>query len=110
LIEPQIHARLDPTTARGASRVDLDGGRDAQALRFEGNIGSRTVGVHGIIKGFAGADCVGVCIEEPRSGQFCGDKALVAMLGAAILACELAGLPWSTVRLGKLKSKPIGAG
>jgi Holliday junction resolvasome RuvABC endonuclease subunit len=32
------------------------------------------------------------------------------MLGAAILACELAGLPWSAIHLSKLKVHAIGKG
>lgn len=101
---------LDLGTTLGVSRVYLDGGLDAQALRFEGNIGSRTVGVHGLIKHFAGPDCIGVCIEEPFSGQFSSVKALFPMLGAAVLACELAGLPWSAVHLSKLKIHATGKG
>jgi Holliday junction resolvasome RuvABC endonuclease subunit len=94
----------------GVSRVYADGGIDAQALRFEGNIGSRTVGVSNVIKRHARPDCIGVCIEEPFSGQFSNVKALFPMLGAAVLACELAGLPWSTVHLSKLKIAATGKG
>ncbi|NEV01281.1 hypothetical protein [Bradyrhizobium uaiense] len=60
---------LIPGTTRGTSRVDMDGGLDAQALRFEADIGSGTVNVHRVIKRFAAADCGGVCVEEPWSGQ-----------------------------------------
>lgn len=88
---------------RGASRVDLDGGLDAQALRFEGNIGGSTVGIHGIIKRFAAADRVGNCVEESCCGQFAGAKARLAMFGAAVFSDELAGLLRSTVDLGRLK-------
>ena len=101
---------LDLGTTLGVSRVYLDGDLDAQALRFEGNIGSRTVGVHGVVQRFAGPDCIGVCIEEPFSGQFSSVKALFPMLGAAVLACELAGLPWSAVHLSKLKIHATGRG
>jgi len=82
---------LDLGTTLGVSRVYVDGGIDAQALRFEGNIGSRTVGVSNVIKRHAGPDCIGVCIEEPFSGQFSSVKALFPMFGAAVLSCELAG-------------------
>lgn len=105
LIEPQINARLGPTQL-GLSRVYLDGGLDAQALRFEGNNGGRTVGIHGVIKRLAGADGIGGSVEEPISGQSCSDKARVPKLGAAIFSCELAGLLWSTDHLGKLRSRP----
>ena len=104
MIEPQIHARFgsDDATMHGTSRVDLDGGRDAQAFRFEGNIHGRTVGVYGINKRFAGADCVGVRIEEACSGQFVGVKARLS-IGTAVFACELARLPWPAIDLGRLK-------
>ncbi|MBR0895970.1 hypothetical protein JQ616_13500 [Bradyrhizobium tropiciagri] len=82
------------------SHKNLDGGLDAQALRFEGNIGRRTVGVHGIIKRFAAADCVGVCIEESGAGRLTGVKAGFAGFGAAVFACELARLPRPAVDLG----------
>ncbi len=88
---------------RGASRAYLDGGRDAQALRFEGSIGRRTVGVHGIIEGFAAADCFGGGIEEACSGELRGVEARFPMRGTAVFACELAGLPWPAVDLGRLK-------
>ena len=65
---------------RGASRVDMDGGLDAQALRFEGNIGRTTVGVHGILKRFAGSDRIGVYTEEPFSGKFSGVKPPARMI------------------------------
>jgi len=101
---------LDLGTTLGVSRVYLDGGLDAQVLRFEGNIGSRPVGVPGGVQRFSGPDCLGVCIEEPFSGQFSRVKALFLMLGAAVLACELAGLPWSAVDFSKLKLHAIGQG
>lgn len=87
-----------------------DGGLDAQTVRLDPNIGSRTVGVAGIVQRFAGPDCLGVCIEEPFSGQFSSVKALFPMLGAAILACELAGLPWSAIHLSRLKIHATGKG
>jgi hypothetical protein len=62
----------------------------------------------GVIKRHAGPDCLGVCIEEPFSGKFSSVKALFPMLGAAILSCELAGLPYSTVHLSKLKIHATG--
>jgi Holliday junction resolvasome RuvABC endonuclease subunit len=101
---------LDLGTKLGVSRVFVDGGLDAQTIRFEGEIGSRTVGVHGVVQRFAAPDCLGVCIEEPFSGQFSSVKALFPMLGAAVLACELAGLPWSTIHISKLKIHATGKG
>ena len=87
-------------------RVCVGGGIDAQALWLEGRIGSRNFAVSKVIKRHAGPDCTGVCIEE----CFSGVKALFRMLGAAVLACELAGLPCSKVHLSKLKILGTGNG
>lgn len=104
LIKSRRRVRNRSRERRAAqSRAYLNGGRDAQALRFEGSIGRRTVGVHGVIKGFAAADCFGVGIEEACSGQLCSVEARFPMLGTAVFACELEGLPRSTVDLGRLK-------
>ena len=84
---------LDLGRTLGARRVFTDGGLDAQTLRLESNIGSRTVGVSRIINHYAGPDCIGARIEQPCSGQFSSVTALCPMLGAALLACELARLP-----------------
>jgi hypothetical protein len=46
----------------------MDGGSDAQTIRLEGNIGSRTVGVGRIIVGYSGPERSGVCIEELFAG------------------------------------------
>ena len=81
----------------------MDGGLDAQTIRLEGNIGRRTVGGSGIIVSYAGPECIGACIEAPFSGQFSSVKARFAMRGAAVLACELARLPWPAIRLSRLK-------
>ena len=97
-------------TTLGISRVFIDGGLDAQTIRLEGNIGSRTVGGSGIIVRYAGPECIGGCIEEPFSGQFSSLKARFPMRGAAVLACELAGLPWPAIDLSKLKLHATGKG
>jgi hypothetical protein len=94
----------------GVSRVFIEGGLDAQTIRLEGNIGSRTVGGSGIIKHCSGPERAGVCIEAPFSGQFSSVKALFPMLGAAVLACELAGLPRSAIDLSRLKLHATGNG
>jgi hypothetical protein len=88
----------------------MDGGFDAQTIRLEGNVGSRTIGVSHIIASYAGPACIGVCIEEPFAGQFSSAKALFPMPGAAVLACELAGLPRSAINLSKLKLHAPGKG
>ena len=80
----------------------MDGGLDAQTIRLEGNIGRRTVGVSSIIVSYAEPECIGATIEEPFSGQFSSVKARFAMRGAAVLACELARLPWPAIRLSRL--------
>jgi hypothetical protein len=86
----------------------MDGGFDAQTIRLEGNTGSRTVS-H-IIVSYAGPACIGVCIEEPFAGQFASVRALFPVPGAAVLACELAGLPRSAINLSKLKLHATGKG
>jgi hypothetical protein len=89
----------------------MDGGLNAQTIRLEGsNIGSRTVGVSSIIVSYAGPACIGACIDERFSGQFSSVKALFPMPGPAVLARELAGLPWSAINLSKLKLHATGKG
>jgi hypothetical protein len=83
----------------------MDGGLDAQTIRLEGNISRRTVGVSNIIVSYVGPECIGVCIEEPFSGQFSSVKSLFPIPGAAVLACELAGLPRSAIDLSKLTAR-----
>lgn len=101
---------MDLGTTLGVCKVFLDGGLDAQTVRFENTLVARTVGVRGIIKRHANDECLGVCIEEPFSRQFSSVKALFPMLGAAVLACELEGLPWSTAHLAELKIHATGKG
>ena len=101
---------MDLGTTPGVGRVIIDGGLDAQTIRLEGNIGSRTVGGSVIIVSYAGPECIGVCIEELFSGQFSSVKALFPALGAAVLACELAGLPWPEIDLSRLKLHATGKG
>ncbi|MGY2909324.1 hypothetical protein ACVWVY_008345 [Bradyrhizobium sp. URHC0002] len=84
----------------------MDGGLDAQTIRLEGNIVSRTAGVRSIITRNAGPERIGPCIEEPFSAKFRSVKARCPMLGTAVHTCELAGLPWSAIHLGRLRSPP----
>jgi hypothetical protein len=86
----------------------IDGGLDAQTIRLEGNIDRRAVGDSGIIYRYAGPEWISVCIEQSFSGQFSSIKALFPGRGAAVLACELAGLPWSAINLSKLKLHATG--
>jgi hypothetical protein len=101
---------VDLGTTLGVARVFMDGGLYAQTVRLENNIGSHTFGISGIIQRCGGPDGVGFCIEEPFSGQFSSVKALFPMLGAAVLACELAGLPGSAIHLARLKIHVSGKG
>ena len=88
----------------------MDGGLDAQTIRLEGNIVSRTAGVRSIITRNSGPERIGLCIEEPFSAKFRSVKALFPILGTAVLTCELAGLPWSAIHLGRLKIPATGKG
>jgi hypothetical protein len=56
MIEPQICLRLHMGNTPGVSRVFMDGGLDAQTIRFEGNIVSRTAGVRSIVTRNAGPE------------------------------------------------------
>jgi hypothetical protein len=82
--------------------VLLDGGLDAQTIRLEGNVGSRTAGMRGVIERLAGPDCVGVCIAEPYPGRFSSVEARFAQFGVAVLARELERRPWTTAQLARL--------
>jgi hypothetical protein len=92
----------------GVSRVFIEGGLDAQTIRLEDNIGSRTVGVSGIIVSCAGPECIGARLEEPCAGRSSSVKARFAMRGAAVRACELARLPRSAIDLSRLKPHATG--
>ena len=95
-------------TTPGVSRVFMDGGLDAQTIRLEGNIVRRAAGVRSIVTRHAGPERIGAGIEGPFSGKFRGVKARFRMLGAAVLARELAGLPWPAIHLGRLKNPRPG--
>jgi hypothetical protein len=94
----------------GVCRVFINGGSDAQTIRLEGNIYSRTLGGSGIIVGYAGSKRIGVGLEEPVFGQLSSVKARSPRRGAAVLAGELAGLPWSAIDLSRLKLHAAGNG
>jgi hypothetical protein len=110
MIDPQICLRLRLGTTPCVSSVFMDGGLDAQTIRLEGNIYSRTLGGSGIIVSYAGPECTGVCTEEPFSRQLSSVKARFPRRGAAVLAGELAGLPWSAIDLSGLKLHAAGKG
>ena len=86
----------------------MDGGLDAQTIRLEGNIGSRTVLGRGIIVSYAGPDGIGVCIEQYLSGRFASIRACSPRRGVAVLACELAWRPWPAINLSRIKLSAAG--
>lgn len=87
----------------------MDGTIEASTHKFKNDLQGRTSGVTGIIKRHASAECLGVCIEERFSGQFSSVKAF-PIVGAAVLACDLEGPPWSTAHIAKLKILATGRG
>ena len=88
----------------------MDGDLDAQTIRLEGNIDSRAVGGSGFIGRDAGHECIGVCLGQCFSGRFSSVKARLPGRGAAVRACELAGLPRSTINLAGLSLHVTGKG
>jgi hypothetical protein len=94
----------------GVCRVFINGGSDAQTIRLEGNIYGRTLGGSGIIVSYAGSKRIGAGLEEPFFGQLSSVKARFPRRGAAVLAGELAGLPWSAIDLSRLKLHAAGKG
>lgn len=101
---------IDLGTKLGVATLDTDGNATASTHKLESTMNGRVRGLAGIIKRHATAECMGVCIEEPFSGQFSSVKALFPMMGAAVLACEEAGLPYSIIHLSKLKIHATGKG
>jgi Holliday junction resolvasome RuvABC endonuclease subunit len=94
----------------GAARVFEDGTVETSTRKLEPSINARCVAIAALIEQHRDPDCIGVCIEEPFSGQFSSVKALFPMLGAAVLTCERTGLPWSLVHLTKLKKHATSKG
>lgn len=94
----------------GVARLYTDGQIEACTIKNEAELNARVRGVAGVIKRHAEPACLGVCIEEPFSGQFSSVKALLPMLGAAVLQCEESGLPYSIINLMKLKAHATGKG
>jgi hypothetical protein len=88
----------------------MDGGLDAQTIRLEGRFGSRAVGGRGVIVNCAGPERAGNRIEQACSRQLSSVRARFPRCGVAVLACELAGLPWSAVNLAKLSLHATGKG
>lgn len=101
---------IDLGTKTGICRLFSDGSIITHTVKHKSDLKDRVCGVAGIIKLNATPDCLGVCIEEPFSGQFSSVKALFPMIGAVVLECEAQGLPWSFIHLSKLKSHATGKG
>lgn len=68
------------------------------------------MGVAGIIRRHAEADCIGVCIEQPFGANAKSLQTLYSMMGAACLTAVEAGLSVSLVNLVKLKVHATGKG
>lgn len=88
----------------------MDGDLDAQTIRLEGNIDSRAVGGSGFIDLDAGRECIGACLGQSFSGQFSSVRTRFPRRGAAVRACELAGLSWPAFYLARLSLGVAGTG
>jgi hypothetical protein len=99
MIGPEIRAWLGSEMRIGVEPVFAHGGMDAQALRIEGDIGSRTLDIDKGIRSHIGLGGTGGPIAEPFSGRYSGVEAL---LRAAVLTRELARLSWAAIHLGEL--------
>jgi hypothetical protein len=99
MIGAEIRAWLGPETRIGVEPVLAHGGMDAQALRFEGDIGRRKLGIDKAVRFHTGPGGYNRCIAEPFSGRYPGIEAL---LRAAVLTGELARLSRAAIHLGAL--------
>jgi hypothetical protein len=99
MIGPEIRAWLGSETLIGVEPVLAHGGMDAQALRFEGDIGHRKPGIDQVDRARTGPGGADRTIAEPFSGRYPGDEPL---LRAAVLTFELAGLSRAAIDLGAL--------
>jgi hypothetical protein len=85
MIGPEIRAWLGPETRIGVEPVFAHGGMDAQALRFEGDIGGRALGIDKGVRSHTGSGGADRYIAEPFSGRYPGVEALLPKPGAAVL-------------------------
>lgn len=97
-------AWLGSETRIGVEPEFAHGGMDAQALRFEGNIGSRARGIDNGVRSNTGPGGADRSIAEPFSGRYPGAEALPR---AAVLTGELARLSRAAIRLGGLSDLDI---
>ncbi|WAP69066.1 RuvC family protein [Jiella pelagia] len=101
---------VDLGTTAGLARLYESGAIDCLSHKVKPSIHERCVGLAAILDRMITPDCIGVCIEEPFSGQFSSVKALFPMMGVAVLVCEQKGVPWVLVNLMKLKVHATGKG
>src|SRR5258707_14735492 len=102
MIAPEIRAWLESETRTGVEAVFAHGGMDAQALRFEDDIGGRARGIDKGVRSHTGPGGADRTIAQPCSGRYPGVEALLAKPSAAVLACELARLSRAAIHLGAL--------
>jgi hypothetical protein len=81
---------------------------DAQALRFEGDIGHRKLEIDKADQSHTGCGGTGRTVGEPFSGRYPGVEALLPRSGAAVLARELARLSRAAIDLGALSDIEVG--
>jgi len=101
---------MDLGTTTGVCKLFYDDSIETLITKHKPDLKERVCGVAGIIESHSSKECIGVCIEEPFSGQFSSVKALFPMIGAVVLECENQGLPWSFIHLSKLKAHATGKG
>jgi len=102
MIAPEIRDWLGPETRIGIEPVFAHGGMDAQALRFEGDIGHRKPGIDKGVRSHSGPGGADRIIAEPISGRYPGAEALLPRLVAAVRTCELARRSRAAIHLGAL--------
>ena len=106
MIGAEIRAWFGPETRIGVEPEFAHGGMDAQALRFEGDVGGRTRGIDQHIRSRTRPGDADGAIAEPFSGRYPGVEAL---LRAAVLTGELARLSRAAIHLGELNETNVVA-
>jgi Holliday junction resolvasome RuvABC endonuclease subunit len=109
-VKNRFTAGIDLGTTCGVSKLFYDGREETYSRKLESNLAGRVRGVTAIIGGLDASNCMGVVIEQPFGAHVRALQELYAMMGAAVLACEQNGLPWSLVHLAKVKSHATGKG
>jgi hypothetical protein len=104
IVRPEVRVWLGPETRIGVEPVFAHGGMDAQALRFEGDIGHRTRGIDEGVRSHTGIGGADRTIAKPFSGRYPGVEGLLPRSGAAVLTRELARLSRAAIDLGALSN------